>query len=164
MSVSLVSKALSHQCSGRGEDVRWVCSYWEPRLGLACTRPRKLLLAVIQKPSLFLKKLPVCSRNTPFWSSFLVVHPSGSPVLIIYCDQTLARSHLPGHFSYMGTWLGPEWMRAFFLIVHRNIHSPRGSGNLISCTSESVKEGKGRVEEKMRTRKEMKDRCSTPFK
>lgn len=69
----------------------------------------------VQKPSLFLKKKKTnfqCVPEMPLSVAQFLWYPSGSPVFIIYCDQIL--SHLPGHFSYMGTYAGPEWIRAFF--------------------------------------------------
>lgn len=89
--------------------MRWVCGYWEPRfLGLACTEA--FPISKKKKKTNF-----QCVPEMPLSVAQFLWYPSGSPVFIIYCDQVL--SHLPGHFSYMGTYAGPEWIRAFFFFL-----------------------------------------------
>lgn len=143
MNVSLVSKALSHKCSGRGEDMRWVCGYWEPRfLGLVCTE-----VFPISKKKKKENKLPVCSRNAPFCSSVLVVSFWFSSSYYLLWPRSITSSRtLFLHGDICRTRMDERFfVFFFFVVVQRKIHSPRSSGNLISCTSESVKGGERQI-------------------
>lgn len=98
----------------------------------------------VQKPSLFLKKkeskLPVCSRNAPFCSSVLVVSFWFSSFYYLLWPNSITSSRtLFLHGDICRTRMDKGFF--FFVIVQRKIHSPQGSGNLISCTSESAKGG-----------------------